>query len=219
MNPKTPDGSQKSNRSLRSIMLLCLCLNLFPVAPAVSANNSADSRVSLRTAPKSILVRGRVPVTFDNLDSREYCISQQKIHLSRFNIYLISIDHKNLKNLNARQIDALTWGEVGSSMLLTYIQHDGKVKTISLVREAVAEKLPNPRNEINTSYYDNRSCDNWNQEFVEKSLDIEARATQNLVLRQKKVVQLLVCSHFSKNLQILKTISLRAFVAALCVYN
>ncbi|MDR3615996.1 MAG: hypothetical protein P4L53_20735 [Candidatus Obscuribacterales bacterium] len=183
MNLKTPTDSQKFNQRLGSVMLLCLCLNLLPVGRAVSAHNSVERGVSLQTANKSIPVRGLVPVTFDNLNSREYCISQQKIHVSPFNIYLISIDHKNLKNLSAKQIDALTWGEVGSSMQLTYIQHDGKVKTINLVRQAVAEKRLNQCNEINTYDRDNRSCD-LNQGFVEKSLDIEARATQNLILRE-----------------------------------
>lgn len=62
---------------------------------------------------------------------------------------------------------------------------DGRVKTNSLSRRAVKNEALWKCDALGITYnnYDDRNDRNWNGAFVEDSLDIEARASQNLIKR------------------------------------
>jgi tetratricopeptide (TPR) repeat protein len=96
---------------------------------------------------------------------------------------LVSIDKKNLKDLSDKQIKDLLAGPIDSSVEIEVLTDDGKIKNTSVARIAATKKPLWERRDINAENYDRRSDQNWNGAFVEDSLDIEARASQNLVMR------------------------------------
>ncbi|HEY9714555.1 MAG TPA: hypothetical protein V6C72_13900, partial [Chroococcales cyanobacterium] len=63
------------------------------------------------------------------------------------------------------------------------ILRNGKIRDVTTVRQSVINKALWERNTLNYTNYDERSARNWNAGFVEDSLDLEARATQNLLIR------------------------------------
>jgi tetratricopeptide (TPR) repeat protein len=127
---------------------------------------------------------GKAPVFFERKTDGGYLVRFESGTLRAvFPATLISIDKKNLKDLGEKQIKELLYGPVGSSVILEIMMSDGKIRTAKLEREVVSKQSLWKRDLSHYQNYDNRSDRNWNGAFVEDSLDIEARATQNLVLR------------------------------------
>ena len=85
--------------------------------------------------------------------------------------------------MNATQLKSLLLGPVGSSLEIEVLLPDGKVKAVNLLREAITNKPYMERQARLGENYDKRSGQNNNAAFVEDSLDIETRATQNLIMR------------------------------------
>jgi hypothetical protein len=130
---------------------------------------------------------GKVPANFETGACGNYVVRFEQGPL-RFSMppSLIAVDKHNLSNLTYSQVSALLYGPVGSAVDFEVLMPDGKVKTINLIREAVKSAPVWERHGIGYENFDRRSGGNWNGAFVEDSLDIIARATQNLVLRQAR---------------------------------
>jgi tetratricopeptide (TPR) repeat protein len=88
-----------------------------------------------------------------------------------------------LKDLGDNQIKSLLLGPVDSSVDVEVLTPEGKIKTTTLLRVPEIKKSLWERKDIIADNYDRRWDRNCNGAFVEDSLDIEARASQNLVMR------------------------------------
>ncbi|MBX9951600.1 MAG: hypothetical protein K2Y39_20685 [Candidatus Obscuribacterales bacterium] len=128
--------------------------------------------------------QGKAPATLTRGEAGEYLISFKTAqgYPSEW-ATLVSINKKDLSALSEKEISALLYGPVGSTVEIEALLSDGKLKTADLGREAVTKGPLWEHNTIAYSFYDNRSFENWNGAFVSDSLDIEARASQNLILR------------------------------------
>jgi hypothetical protein len=98
---------------------------------------------------------------------------------------LLSINKMVIRNFSREQIEHLLRGPIGSTIEIEFMLPDGRVKTNSLSRRAFKNEALWKCDALGITYnnYDDRNDRNWNGAFVEDSLDIEARASQNLIKR------------------------------------
>jgi tetratricopeptide (TPR) repeat protein len=131
---------------------------------------------------------GKAAVNFEKRESLGYVVRFDKgpLPFGGFLCGLVSVDNKDLSKFTESQVKDLLYGPVGSTLEVEFMSPDGKTKTETLRREPVINKPLVERNGLLYLNYDNRNGQNVNSSFVADSLDIEGRATQNLLIQALK---------------------------------
>jgi tetratricopeptide (TPR) repeat protein len=161
---------------LRTLLSIALTISIF--ACGAFATASAGEVPSI----------GKAPADFEKRENLGYAVRFEKAPqpFGGLPCGLVSVNNKDLSKLTESQVKDLLYGPVGSTLELEIISPDGKTKTEVLTREPAANKPMWEHNGLLYSNYDNRNGHNFNGAFVEDSLDIEARATQNLLIQNLK---------------------------------
>lgn len=128
---------------------------------------------------------GRAPIQLTKREGRGgYYASVQNPHKNPFwSAALVSVDNKDVSNLSEKEIRDLFLGPIGSSIDVSVLVHTGRIKTYKIEREPINRKPMWERKIQYLEVLDSRSPDHWNSGYAEDSMDIDARAAQNMILR------------------------------------
>lgn len=174
---------------MRTLLSIALAVSIFgdsvyatAIAGEVSNNGKAPSNSEVSSN------NGKAPVDFEKRKNLGYVVRFEKgpQPFGGSLCGLVSVNKRDLSKLKESEVKDLLYGPVGSTLELEIISPDGKTKTQVLTREPVTHKPVWDHNGLQYSNYDNRNGRNFNSAFVEDSLDIEARATQNLLIQNLK---------------------------------
>lgn len=134
---------------------------------------------------KNSVLPARAPLRLTLVPELGYTVTGTSSFRSFFHgSRLVSIDRKNLTNLNQSEIESLLDGPLDSEVEISVLTYDGQLETERVKRTRPLRSSMWDRRKLLFSNYDARSARNWNSSFVEDSLDLEALATQGLVIRE-----------------------------------
>jgi tetratricopeptide (TPR) repeat protein len=174
---------------LRTLISIALTVAIFGSSVyATDCAGEVPSTAGKAPSNGEVLSNGKAPAELEKRENLGYVVRFENgpQPFGGFLCGLVSVNNKDLSKLKESELKDLLYGPVGSTLELEIISPDGKTKTEILTREPATNKPMWEHNGLLFSNYDNRNGHNFNGAFVEDSLDVEARATQNLLIQNLK---------------------------------